>query len=279
VSAAGKSRLARLALWGAVAGAAVGGVGGLVRGGGGAATAAPTSAPSAVGPAGFAELVVAGYLPGGRGQEDRLRPLISGLPSLDQVEPGQWAVDSTAAVGAELVRPGYWSVTVAAAVRPTGVKTAGQVRYYRLGVIEGERAGAAAYTAIGVPMQVPAPLGVAAPQLAYAASPLPDSDPVAATVQQFLTALLAGGGDVSRYVAPGVDVEPVLPAPFRAVKVVDLRRGVGPVTAGRVSVLATIVGGDDAGREQQLMYPLDLAEREGRWEVTALVPAAHTEVP
>jgi hypothetical protein len=173
----------------------------------------------------------------------------------------------TASIEASELNPGYWSVTVGAQVQ-AGDSTPDN-RFYRVAVL---RTRIGAYVAAALPSEVAGPLGAKAPNLAVGSGDHPDAnDPVAISVSQFLGALLAGKGDLTRYMAPGSTVRAILPVPFSAVEVTDIAsRKIGG-DAAHIEVDAAAVAVDAGGRLASLTYPLELTMSEGRWEVVRIL--------
>lgn len=188
---------------------------------------------------------------------------VAGLSSVPPVR-----VLRTATVDARPISDNYWAVTVAATVQGD---TAATVRFFRVGVM---RTPAKVYVATSLPSEVAAPLGSRAPSLAAGGydSPGPE-DPVAGAVSRFLGALLAGDGELSRYVAPGATVRAVKPAPFVGVQITGMAQRRMAETPGHIEVDVNAVGKDQAGRFSAFSYPLELAQRAGRWEVAAVLVA------
>lgn len=174
----------------------------------------------------------------------------------------------TATVEARPISDSYWAVTVAATVQGADAAT---VRFFRVGVM---RTPAKVYVASSLPSEVAAPLGSRAPSLAAGSydSPAPE-DPVAGAVSRFLGALLAGDGELSRYTAPGATVRAVRPAPFVGVQLTGMAQRRMAEAPGHVEVDVNAVGKDTAGRFSAFSYPLELAQRAGRWEVVAVLVA------
>src|SRR5262249_20199473 len=82
---------------------------------------------------------------------------------------------------------------------------------------------------------------------------------------------LTGDGDVSRYLAPGVALDAVTPAPFT--KVTVDRLAVAKIDGStRARVLATAT--TSAGGQRSVGYELGIHPRAGRWAVTSLAGAA-----
>ncbi len=240
-----------------------------------------------VGPAGFAELFVAAYLETDSESAGDVLAVYypgAGAEQLRSASGTPPRAEHLAVVGSEEVAAGYWSVTVAAQVdedhgqdEVEGEASAGpRLRYFQVPVAADEDG----WVAVAYPSEVAAPaVEDDAPELGYTPVTLLDSDPAAATVAQFLASYLTGGGDVSRYLSPEVDLAPVTPAPYTAVQVTGIdvrgeapRQGEAlPMTAGgRVQLLVTAEAQTPGGVLRPLSYALVLAERDGRWEIAAL---------
>lgn len=287
------TRLATVVLWAALlAGPAALVLALLQAGPGGQLTrvAAPVADPvgeqAAVGE--FAQRFVVTWLQSTRGQETQLAPYVRTI-SLTLPEVA-WVADQPAT--ADLRRAdgaGTWSVLVGVTVttpRTAGPPVAGALpvrRYFRVPV----RYRSGAVVALALPAAVAAPAAGEAPQLTYRYHPSLDG-PVASSVQEFLSALLTGAGDVTRLVTPGSDIAAVLPAPYTRVEVtdvlVDRDLASGPRSRPQGERLRALVDAvAAAGPRQQIsvQYALTLTSRAGRWEVTALdpTPAAQPQPP
>jgi hypothetical protein len=244
-------RAGRLALWAFVVVGALGGAVSAVS-----AIASPSSAPPIsstaaasppVGVAGVAEMAVRQWL------------------TTDSAGPADGDA-SVAAVSLRAVGAGYWAVTVAADLHHADPPEAGQGRWYlEVGVV----AHGAALVAAGPPVVVPPPpsgepVTLAGPTLRH---PAPD-DPLAATAEAFLSALLTGGQDPSRYASPAATFQPTPTAAFAEVAV---RRTAVVSRVGVETVLrAEAAGRTPTGVELLMLYELTLVPRDGRWEVQAL---------
>ncbi len=171
--------------------------------------------------------------------------------------------------------PGMWSVSVGAAV----TDAAGLARrYFQVPV----RYAAGSMIATALPAPVPAPGTTATPELAYQYTAAL-SEPLASMVGQFLGALLTGTGDVTRYVSPGTSITSVAPAPYSAVRVLEVRTDQdlrdSPMVVPRGSdldVLVTAAATVSAEQQITVQYPLTLKVRASRWEVASLDPAPLT---
>jgi hypothetical protein len=265
-----KTRAAAAGLWMLVGCGALGGLWAALARPQARAVAAP-AAPSAVGPAGWAQLYVAAFLPAGQANTSGLGPFLAAVPNLDQVTAGKLAATSTTTVDAHVVSAGYWAVTVAAAVEELsgGVWQPLGVRFYDVGVLD--RGGR--FAATGLPSQVAGPAQAATPALANTSvSALTPGDAETDTVAQFLGAMLAGQGQISRYTPVGSPLAAVTPAPFRSVTVTGV--SVLPARNRRPAEVSADVDATDAtGQTQQLSYVVALDRQAGQWEVTDLLPA------
>lgn len=127
---------------------------------------------------------------------------------------------------------------------------------------------------VGLPAPIAAPGNLAADTtFEY---PKQVGDPAArAAVQEFLTAYLAGSGEVSRYTAPGSSITAVTPAPYSKVLVQNLnateemsaKTAVKDGTEVQVLVTAQL---DQGTSSQTSTYFLTMASRAGRWEVKSI---------
>lgn len=242
----------------------------------------------------FAGRVVRLWLTSVRGQEAQLTPLLRGVQvSLPQVA---WSAGPATVADERRLPDGTWMVVTAVPVGPAGsaAATAGAtVRYFQVPV----HLDAGGPVALALPAPVAAP-GVAAqsPRLGYRYRATQD-DPAAVSVQQFLTALIAGAGDVTRYLSPGTAISAVTPAPYTSVAVTDIATDLEltpgaavPADGTHLRALATATATGDPQQQATVQYPLTLTVRGGRWEITAVdatpallppaaVPAAASRPP
>lgn len=276
-----RTRAARLLLWLLVFSGAAGGITAAVR---------PTPAPvvsdvevpaSALGPSGVAEGFISAFLQAGQDREDLLAGYLADPPSLTRVEPGSMLATRVATLTATETEPGAWSIAVAADVMlfdaEVGGYTAAGTRCYLTAV----RAVAEGWAVMGLPAQISCPPPAPTPGLDYSSSsvPLTDSDLVGDTVSRFMAALLAGTGELSRYLQPDADITAIIPAPFTEVDLTalllsgnspDIDPDTAPADGLSIEVLASVEGTDAGGRVQRLAYVLELSSRGGRWEVVTL---------
>ncbi|MFF1716256.1 conjugal transfer protein [Streptomyces sp. NPDC058268] len=163
-------------------------------------------------------------------------------------------------------KDGRWSVTVAA-------QYADAVRYFAVPAIASPSGASFAVTA--APALVAAPARHKVPDSPYEVT-VPEG-PLATTVGEFVSAYLAGRGEVSRYLAPGVELRAISPAAATSVEVQEVTAREQSAAAEqvprdgtRVRVLAQVEARDGGGR-WPLAYELTLSARDGRWEIAALV--------
>jgi len=279
---------ARVGLWTAVGFGCLGGVVGLV--GPAPEEAAPVAdqgldealVPAPV--AGIAELVVAEWLTVTSTDVERLDGLFVERPSLVTTTRGDLAVEQVTTVAGRRQDEGYWSVTVAAEVvetpetevppegedagvpDPTGdePEPVQSTWFVQVGIVGDVSGGLAALTTPSVMPSLPEVSTDWKPSAGRAMSPS-TGDPVATTVEGFLDALLANGGDPGRYIAPGRTVSAADPAPFTDLELVEIT--VDDLGNGESRVLARILGTTPGGTGLHFSYELILVERDGRWEV------------
>ncbi|MET8292159.1 conjugal transfer protein [Streptomyces sp. NPDC005132] len=233
------------------------------------------TASTAADPAGYAQLFIGAWLRSSAADvtSPQARLAQSMAPDADLPDPAPGAQSKPASVTA--VRSaqrggGAWLVTVAAQYAD------GSVRYYAVPVTADRSGGAFAVT--GAPGVVAGPGRVAVPGSPYGVT-VPDGDLVSA-VGEFLGAYLTSSGEVSRYLAPGVGLAAVSPAPYTGVtvqQVVAVEKSAAaermPGDGTRVRIAARVEARDTAGR-WPLAYELTMRARSGRWEVAALESAA-----
>lgn len=222
----------------------------------------------------FAQRFVVTWLQTPQGQEKQLSPYVQVAHlTLPEVP---WRAEAPATASVARISEGLWTVTVAVTLSARG--SPAERRYFQVAVKYLPSGNGAALVAAALPAPVAAPLAAAAPELAYRYR-ASLADPVATSIGEFLSALLTGQGDVTRYVSPGTVVAAVSPPPYTAVTVTDvlvdreLAGGTAPASGERLAVLATARA--TAGPQQvvDVQYALTLLARAGRWEVKAVDPA------
>lgn len=234
-----------------------------------AATATVEAPPDTSGVEGFAELFVGAYLGAGEDSTDVLDPFMDGA-TLDAVPTGSWSAISAVSLGAEELSPGYFAVTVAAQLIATDSEPGASpvsVRYFSVGVAE----TGAGWVVTGPPALVSAPPRGPTPELLVDRfDGLGDAPGLDEMLPRFLAAYLTGVGELPRYTSPSASIVAVHPPPFTRVEV--LRSGVVETPDGtEVAVVVEATDGD--GRGQVLEYALMVEQRDGRWEVSELLPA------
>ncbi|MFC8094675.1 conjugal transfer protein [Streptomyces sp. NPDC057301] len=234
-------------------------------------TAAGRTTTPAADPAGYAQLFVHAWL---RSSADdatsaQARLAQSMAPDVelpDLAADTQSKLQSVTAVRSAQRAGGAWSVTVAAQYAD------GRLRYYAVSVAA-DRHGAS-FAVTGAPSAVAGPGRAEVPKSPYGVT-VPDGD-LSSAAEEFLTAYLTGDGEVDRYLAPGVSLSPVSPAPYTAITVQQVSAVEEaaaaeqvPADGTKVRVLALVEARDSGGR-WPLGYELELTARSGRWEVSAL---------
>lgn len=289
----GIARLARFGIWVVIAAGPLLGSAALLSSAspspGATKTPQQTRQASDTGPSGFAQLFVAAYLEAGEGAEKSLAPYYAGSVALTHA-PGTRTATRTAAIASHEISPGYWSVTVAASIAAKTSKDSYRdagVQYYRVAIqaLGPRSAGgttdtgtAVGYTAVALPAQVAAPEALTPGGLGYGTSRgIGTSDPATQTAAAFLAAFLAGNGELDRYTSPGVEVQPVIPAPYTEVKISGVEDNSGdsadqsvPADGSKRQLLVAVDATDSDGNVFPLAYALTLQARAGRWEVSAL---------
>jgi hypothetical protein len=266
---------ARVGLWALVGLGAFGGLVGLMRPAAQPATRTASASESANVPpemSGFAELAVTTWLEASDDEDDAaIDALFAVNPSTAAGDSGRRRVGDTHTVGARHVDDDYWAVTVAAAVEELDGnrrwRSAG-TWYVEIGVVADEHD---ALVAVGEPALVPAPAEPSdGPRPAGGGLGVPsgDDEEMATTVEGFLAALVAGDGDVSRYLAPDVEIAPVTPAPFEQIAL--QRWSITELSDTEVRLRLVARGTSAVGVPRTVSYELRLKERAGRWEVLSL---------
>ncbi len=223
---------------------------------------------------GIAELFVAAFLSAGEDSTGNLAAFLEGV-SLDGVEGGSWSATRTVSLGAEEVAPGYFAVTVAAEVVGKDLDSDGPpswvsvgTRFYSVGVAE----TADGWTVTGLPSLLPPPPTVSSHDLLVGRLDGLDAEPgLAEMLSRFFSAYLAGDGELSRYTSPTSDIASVQPPPFAGVEIVAA--GMAATADGATNVAVVVRAADSASRAQLLEYWLIVSQRDGRWEVSDLLPA------
>ncbi|MGV9934090.1 conjugal transfer protein [Streptomyces olivaceoviridis] len=239
-----------------------------------ATPAKPTAvrtAAAAANPGGYAQLFVSAWLRSSAddatsAQARLAQSMAPGVELPDPAAGAQSKPQSVTAVRTAQRGGGAWSVTVAAQYADESV------RYYAVRVVS-DGAGAS-FAVTGAPGVVAGPVRASVPKSPYGVT-VPEGD-LSSAVGEFLAAYLTGAGEVDRYLAPGVALAPVSPAPYSAVSVEQVSAVEEtaaaeqmPADGTTVHVLALVEARDADGR-WPLAYELALKARSGRWEIAAL---------
>lgn len=193
-----------------------------------------------------------------------------------EIQPAPTSPVATSGTGAPVSNTSsVYSVVVSASVRQASEPSeAAQRRFYSVPVVVNDGSARAA----SIPSPVPAPATGPDVNLGYKYR-IVAGHPSNTAVQQFLAALTAGTGEISRYIAPGTSLRAISPAPYKSVKVVDLvsdRDFSGeaadkvPADGIKIRVLATAELSVTSTDSVTGQYPLTLTSRGGRWEVSAV---------
>ena len=230
--------------------------------------------PDTTGVEGFAELFVAAFLGAGEDSPESLAHFLDD-PPLDGTADGSWFATRTASLGARQIGPGYFAVTVAAEVVAADEESDESTvwvpvgtLFYSVGVAESETG----WAVTGLPTLIAAPTRAVRPELLVGRLDGLDGAPgLEEMVSRFLAAYLAGDGELARYIAPASRIVRVQPPPFVNVEV--LKAGFIDAPDGSQQVAMVVRATDAAGRVQVLEYALTVEQRDGRWEVSELLPA------
>jgi len=104
-------------------------------------------------------------------------------------------------------------------------------------------------------------------------------EPIALALDGFFDALLAGSGDLERYVSPQTSLSPIDPVPFVDTEVRSLGARPEVSEPDRALVRAEVVATDDTDNAQILQYTAVMSLRAERWEVAELVAASPIGTP
>jgi hypothetical protein len=243
---------------------------------------------------GFAELVIKEWLTTGAETDgSHLDSLFIEPPVRDDVFVEGLDVLQIHAVAGELLETGYWSVTLAADVMhpetaagstrrsevPPGaeledvegrnmdeaIESQRSTWFVEVGMVGTEEGGLAALT---TPAVVPPPAMEDGWSSRWSSLRSPESgDPIADTVANLIQSVLMGG-DPSRYLSPGFELDVLDPGHFSAVELVGIEQE--QLDDGGVSVRAEVLAETHGDLRQRLGYELILDERAERWEVSGL---------
>lgn len=185
-------------------------------------------------------------------------------------------------VDAIVAAPGVWSVLVSATVTPPGGVPS--QRFYQVPVAVAGDPTNVQSAPMAIPAVVPPPPALRSVQTGtYPITVMPDSA-LGGAVSAFLTAMLTGTGEVSRYVSPGSNLttaalpgEGYKAVTVRTISAAEAVPGVADAhapadgTTVHVQALALVTDTDNAdGQGLSVSYPLLMTARGGRWEVTGI---------
>lgn len=275
---------ARVALWGLVACAPLGLVVGAVAYTASARTlppvvsARPTEATGRIEATGIAEHVVVDWLSATRDTEAQAEGIApkADLPSKALDVSNASAVSSEFDGSAWVVTVGVTVTSILPVDDGTKPQALTQRRYFQIPVAVDESGQA---TVLALPAEVAGPSVAAVPEPGYPAT-LPATHPAAVAVGEFLTALLAGGGDITRYTSPGSQVRAVTPAPYSQVAVeqvtTDTVPAEEPIDGDTTTVVVRARATDPTEATTRFDYVLQLTVRASRWEITHIKGAPPT---
>lgn len=205
-------------------------------------------------------------------------PRIASVKAIDPPTRNQSSTGSTSQGGPLQAAGQNYAIVVSVSVVPVGADPAAtpERRYFSVPVVfVGDDARAAA-----VPAAVAAPATGGDLTLGYRFRVGLDHS-LNQSIGQFLSAMVAGAGEISRYTSPGAPIRAVTPAPYTSVQITDLVSDTdfsagasgAPADGATVRVLATAtVTATDRAQTSTVQYPLTAIARGGRWEVSALDP-------
>jgi hypothetical protein len=231
-------------------------------------------------PGGCAELVVAAWLAG----DTRALAGVTGAPRSGPEDPGREAARTYTAAVTPAGSPDRWGYLVGAEVRvrdQAGTWQPAGAQFFTVTMVR-TGSGCGGWSPATLPAQVPPPpLAGAAPD-PYPVRLAASGTELTETLEAFFGAMLAGGGSLERYQAPGGTVTAIDPPPYRDVRLVELSTTTGapldrdggiPPDGTSARLLATVSTGPDG---LPLVYPVTAGVRGGRWEIVAIDPLVGT---
>ncbi|MEU7219806.1 conjugal transfer protein [Nocardia iowensis] len=220
----------------------------------------------------YAADFVVTYLSASAGQQDRIIEYVAAGQQITLPASGRQVSDpSVVHVWRAMSNGGFeiWSVTVSVRVGKNGAQAADTKQFYRVAVsVAGGR-----LRALSLPAVVEPPGRGSDLALAYSA-PCATESPLAEVASGFLTALLTGSGDISRYTTVNAGIAALRPAPFGALSAVSVSAddtGCGAATS-EARVLATVTPKIEGATASPLAYPLTMVRTAGHWQVQTMEP-------
>ncbi|WP_324197866.1 conjugal transfer protein [Nocardia abscessus] len=221
----------------------------------------------------YAEQFVVAYLTAVAGQQDRIGEYVGSNQQISLPSSARQVSDPSVVYVSRALAAGgleVWSVTVSVRVGKAGAATASDQRhFYRVAVSVSD----GRLRALSTPALVQAPSKGVDLKLAYGAPCAPDT-PLGQVAAGFLSAMLAGNGDVARYTTPDAGLAALKPPPFTAVELTSLTTddsGCGS-SGAKAQVLATVNPKADTGATATLAYPLTMMRNAGQWQVVSIDP-------
>jgi hypothetical protein len=211
----------------------------------------------------------------------------SSVAQVEQTDDGVWSVT----VGVDVAEPAPGSTPPAggggkADKEEAEVALVWVRRYFQVPVLvdrtDTEWSGPdLAVTALALPAPVPGPAAAAEPpDLDYSETISPTSA-AGQSVAGFLAAMVAGDGEITRYLRPGTSIPAVIPAPYSAVAVTGIKGShevtEDPTDGDGTHALTTVELTRLDGQQTTAQYVLTLVARDGRWEVAGLEPAVRID--
>jgi hypothetical protein len=202
----------------------------------------------------------------------------SSVAQVEQADDGVWSV--TVGVDVAEPAPGSKADKEQAEVALVWVR-----RYFQVPVLvdrtDTEWSGPElAVIALALPAPVPGPAAAEPPDLDYSETISPTSA-AGQSVAGFLSAMVAGDGEITRYLRPGTSIPTVIPAPYSAVAVTGIKGShevtEDPTDDAGTHALTTVELTRLDGEKTTAQYVLTLVARDGRWEVAGLEPAVRID--